>query len=362
MSKTAKALMARGLDRDAADSLVRGGYTLASLKLFSQAELIDLGLQPEMATELLAESRPPIPPETMAQLLYESRWTCCVCRDRTKSVIVHHLEEWHDSRDHSEGNLVVLCLQHHDEAHTKRTLSLNLTIDRIREMKKLWLEQVRLADTQTIIGLGASNPSRWFYFNHARIFDLFLARGIGIEHNGVTATVMMRGLINDLGTFGIPSDDKHHIYNFGDGHLLYQYTANMFDRLLSDTVLLDLTDKFNKTDIKALLKPGMFIALQAAFYFSREKVPTKGPGQVRKAHYRRDGIELAFEFDAYEVTSMSAWAVHLSGHKVALPIGQVTSIVEEDGMLTITISCYAIGCFFDEHPYRAAQGTLVGIE
>ncbi|MBS1582955.1 MAG: HNH endonuclease [Bacteroidetes bacterium] len=354
--------MARGLDRDTADSLVRGGYTLASLKLLSQKELVDLGLLPKMATELLAESRPPIPPETMAKLLYESRWTCCVCRDRMKSVIIHHLEEWHDSRDHSEENLVVLCLQHHDEAHTKRELSLNLTIDRIRDLKRLWLDQVKLADTQTIIGLGASNPSRWFYFNHARIFDVFLSRNLGVEHNRITLSVMMHDLINDLGTFSIPSDDKLHVYNFGEGYLLYQYVANLFDRILNDTVLLDLTDKFNRTDVKALLKPGMFVALQAAFYFNREKVAQRGPGQTRQAYYRRDGIQIQFEFDAYEATSTSAWAVHLSGHKVALPIGQVTSIVEENSNMTITISCYAIGCFFDEHPYRAAQGTIVGIE
>jgi hypothetical protein len=361
MSRTAKALMARGLDRDAADSLVRGGYTLASLKLLSQAELIDLGLQPEMATELLAESRPPIPPETMAKLLYESRWTCCICRDRTKSIIVHHLEEWHDSRDHSEANLVVLCLQHHDEAHTKRALSLNLTIDRIRELKRLWLDEVKLADTRTIKGLGASNPSRWFYFNHARVFSLFLSRKMLVENNQVTARAMMLGLIDDTGTFAISADDKLHLYNFDYGFMLYQYVANMFDRLLDDTVLLDLTDKFNRTDIHALLKPGMIVSLQAAFYFNRGIDGLRGPGQTRRAYYRRDGILFEFEFDAYESTSTSAYAVHLSGHKVALPIGQVTSMVDEDGKLTITISCLAIGCFFDEHPYRAAQGSLVSI-
>jgi hypothetical protein len=74
------------------------------------------------------------------KVLDESRWTCCVCRrDISLGIIVHHIEEYSDSRSHVEDNLVVLCLNHHGEAHTTRELQLNLNRERLRQSNKLRL-------------------------------------------------------------------------------------------------------------------------------------------------------------------------------------------------------------------------------
>jgi hypothetical protein len=82
----------------------------------------------------------------MNKLLFESRYTCCVCRDRSRKIIVHHIHKYSDSRSHAEDNLVVLCLNCHGEAHTTRELQLNLTPERLREHKKQWLEYVKQLD------------------------------------------------------------------------------------------------------------------------------------------------------------------------------------------------------------------------
>ena len=58
----------------------------------------------------------------MNKVLYESAMTCCICRDKNQAVIVHPIEEYSVSRSHAEDNLVVLCLNHHGAAHTKRKL------------------------------------------------------------------------------------------------------------------------------------------------------------------------------------------------------------------------------------------------
>jgi hypothetical protein len=91
----------------------------------------------------------------MNKVLFESRYTCCVCRDRSGGIIVHNIHKYSESRSHAEDNLVVLSLNHHGEAHTTRELDLNLTQDRLRQFKKLWLERVKQYDNREAL---SANP------------------------------------------------------------------------------------------------------------------------------------------------------------------------------------------------------------
>ena len=144
--ETFNALMARGFDSETANRLESSGYTLNSLKALDADGLRALNIPEELIQSILRESRPQIPLETLTKVLYESRTTCCVCRDRSQGIVVHHIHEYRDSRSHNEDNLVVLCLNHHGEAHTKRELQLNLNSERLREIKKRWLEDVKEYD------------------------------------------------------------------------------------------------------------------------------------------------------------------------------------------------------------------------
>ncbi len=143
---TFDALLRRGFDSETAHRLASAGHTLNSLKILDENELRTLNISGELIQSLLRESRPPIPSETSNKVLYESRVTCCVCRDRSQGIIIHHIREFSDSRSHAEENLVVLCLNHHGEAHTKRELQVNLTPERLREFKVRWLKDVKQYD------------------------------------------------------------------------------------------------------------------------------------------------------------------------------------------------------------------------
>jgi len=140
--KTFNALMERGFDSETANRLEKAGYTLSSLKTLDENELGCLKIRPELIDKILREKRPPIPPETLNKVLYESGMTCCMCRyeNQGQGVIVHHIEEYSVSRNHAEDNLVVLCLNHHGDAHTKRELQQNLTPERLRDFKQRWLD------------------------------------------------------------------------------------------------------------------------------------------------------------------------------------------------------------------------------
>ena len=154
--RTFNALIRRGFDSETANRLDHSGYSLSSLKSLNKASLRDLGISDELIQIILQESRPPIPAKTLNKILYESRMTCCVCRDRKQGIVVHHIHEFSDSRSHAEENLVVLCLNHHGEAHTKRELQLNLTPSRLRDLKARWLEDVQRYDRHETFDENAS--------------------------------------------------------------------------------------------------------------------------------------------------------------------------------------------------------------
>jgi hypothetical protein len=140
-SRTKLALLAYGIDSELANVLVQGGHSVTALKALPIDALVQLGLSTSQARAITFSGRPPIPDDTLSAVLYKSRWTCCICRDHKKGVIVHHLSSWSESRSHDADNLVVLCLDHHGEAHTSRELSLTLTADRIRQARTRWYEE-----------------------------------------------------------------------------------------------------------------------------------------------------------------------------------------------------------------------------
>ncbi|MDX2303543.1 MAG: HNH endonuclease signature motif containing protein [Microscillaceae bacterium] len=151
MKNTFRALLARGVDSEKANKIVKAGYTIQNLSTCKPDELKDIGIDESDLELILSSSRPAIPDEIVDNLLYKSRRTCCICREKEKSVIIHHLIEWNKSKSHLEENLVILCLHHHDEAHTKRELSLNLTPERIKVAKKKWETEVEKHDKELLL-------------------------------------------------------------------------------------------------------------------------------------------------------------------------------------------------------------------
>ncbi len=159
-NRTFLALVSRGIDNKTADSIAKT-TTLEQLKIMSVKALQHIGLTEEQANNILNEQRPPIPKDTLSNVLYKSRMTCCVCRDQTQPIIVHHIVEWSKSKSHDESNLVVLCLMHHDCAHTTKNLSQNLNQASIKSFKAQWENDVAKMDARSILSLKKDDGARW---------------------------------------------------------------------------------------------------------------------------------------------------------------------------------------------------------
>lgn len=346
------ALIARGFDSNLAKYIVNQGYTLGRLQTLDSKLLKKIGINESLIEILQKENRPPIPDDTLIKLLFESKCRCCICRDDSRGIVIHHIKEWNESHSHEENNLVVLCPLHHDEAHTKRNLTITLTPEKILALKKEWTEIVKIDDRKAILEITSRSESRWDYFNHNRIFELYLKNKISNRNYRSTSNVKALGLINSLGTFPVVNDpNRIQLYHFDNGYLQYYYMAELFSDLLINLPFIDITDKFTKKELKSLISPGIYIAIQAGFYFKNKSKINKGLGQERFVYYKKRGIQIEFTIDPYECTSVSSYCCHLSKHRNATVIGLVKSMIEEKGNLYITISCLSIGCYMETHLY-----------
>ena len=92
-------------------------------------------------------SRTPVSPETQARILAESRRRCAICFalhldfDR-KSGQIAHIDK--DASNSASGNLVFLCLPHHNEYDSKTSVSKNVTPAELRRYRDELLREVEL--------------------------------------------------------------------------------------------------------------------------------------------------------------------------------------------------------------------------
>lgn len=81
-------------------------------------------------------------PQLEAKLLVASRHTCCICW-KSKEVQIHHIVPKELGGDDSEDNLIVICLNCHSEAHTRKDMARNLSPLTLKLYRETWLDLVR---------------------------------------------------------------------------------------------------------------------------------------------------------------------------------------------------------------------------
>lgn len=89
----------------------------------------------------MKKTRRPVPPPVAAEVLFAANRTCCVCRDATNAVQVHHIDE--DPSNNDLSNLAVLCLPCHDKTQITGGFGRKLDAYQVRLYKHDWDAQVR---------------------------------------------------------------------------------------------------------------------------------------------------------------------------------------------------------------------------
>lgn len=354
-ASTLKALLSRGLDSRTAENLIAKKYTIKSLKLLQKNELSQLGLNDDFINVLLSESRPPIPLQNLIKLLHESKMTCCICRNPQKSIVVHHIEEWSKSRNHDENNLVVLCLDHHNEAHTKRGLTISLTAIFLKESKSKWKKIVSLQDAKNSLVLKSNhNYSRWDYINYRRYIEIFLNSRIEFEPNEIINNLIKNNILDQ--NYLIRNIDERrsslkysYFLDDGYGFQIASIISVVIERIISEIPFIDITEYIiSKSTLLSIITKHDYIFFQGNFFFKEIE-----NSKQYKARYKAHQIRIEFTFDPFYCFSSSSKYDTMRGHSVINTYLQVINIEkDEDDILHIKASCLFIGSHFQEHSAR----------
>ncbi|MER9841093.1 HNH endonuclease [Mesorhizobium australicum] len=331
--------MARGVDSSKAAELAERGWTLNKLKQATKDELKTAGLDNLFVESLFREARPPIPTDTLVSVLFANRYQCCICRDPKLSVIVHHIEEWAESRLHDAGNLAVLCLPHHDEAHSRKTLSRNLDAKTLRDAKAKWEARVKRFDAESILSAMRLEYSNWNFMNELRIFEI--ARAIGIEFGRVFQLdqLVTSGIVQRDGLPAPVNDDKlFYMYQGSTILARYFYVSEVLNLVIKNIPIINISDYLDRGVLGFALAPGDFIFVQGAHTFSpiTQKKNGRGRGQVCRGVRKANNVEVRFTFDRWEATSSSAKSEWLTGTKSQGSLIHVKDLSRDDGGLIVT--------------------------
>jgi hypothetical protein len=366
MNKTVVALISRGIDLETASRLAADGNTMASLQQKKATELEKLGLSSDMASNIQKGTRPSIPDSVVKALLYNNRYCCCVCRESARSIIIHHIVSWHETRNHSPENLAVLCLDHHDKAHSKSDLSINLTADKLRAAKAEWEKAVKTLDSRQILSIASvSNYNRWDYINHVRIFEIARQRNIDHTQNPSYQSARKLGLIDQTGellppeSYGQKSDEMYWKYSGPNILQMYAYMAHVVNETIKDLPILNMSDHMDRNFIKDILEPDKLIAFQGHHSFKdlSNNRSYQGPSQIRRAKRTANGVTFQYTFDAWECTSSSSKVDHMFKSGSCLTIARVKSIETIGNQLLVKCSAIVVGTGYEQMRTRT-YGTI----
>lgn len=88
----------------------------------------------------MTKARVSVPSDLVADVMFASDSTCCVCRERGKAVQVHHVDE--DPSNHTFANLAVLCLECHNQTQLSSGFGRKLNADLVIKYREEWLARV----------------------------------------------------------------------------------------------------------------------------------------------------------------------------------------------------------------------------
>lgn len=344
LNPTVLALMRRGFDDETATRLVADDWTLAKLQQTSSDELLGLGLRLELVQTILDAERPPIPAETLAQVLVASRFICCVCRVAGRGVVVHHIAPWAKTRDHRDSNLAVLCLEDHDRAHSQLAHTQNLTPALIRKAKASWQKQVERFDVTAILTATAQDFDCWWFFNRRRLFAMANDAGTPLRELSYFRAARLDGWVNREGYLQTAVRDTNYSLEGGDGGSLYAYLTQVLESVLSRASVWNASNDLDRKLLRSVLDSGQLILVQGLFRFIENADVRRGRGQTTEMYRQANNVKLTCTFDRWEATSNSAWSCFLKGHQEAFGIFRVVSLQSlEGGDLEIKCSVLAIG-------------------
>lgn len=341
LNSTEKGMLARGVPSNLAKELTAAGHTLKSLRSKTLPELVSLDIPEHVAGKILS-GRTPIPSATLLKLLFNNKLTCCICRNPSLPIVVHHVEPWATSRSHAAGNLVVLCPNHHAEAHTKNELTLTLTPTRLRDTKQRWEVQVKQDDSIVIRKAAQTVGEYWQFFNLSRLYEIAEHQGIGLTSLKHYTEAQQAGILDSNGSLVPEHSESVYAYTGRNIKLRYNYARDLFLRVLDCVSIENVSDRFDRGDIGNTIVQNDLIYVAGAHTFRHLNHLTAGAGQEVQGTRSANSVRIVYTFDRWYATSTSAHSLWLTGRNVVGSFCRVGGISREGGDVVIKCTVLAI--------------------
>jgi hypothetical protein len=75
------------------------------------------------------------------EVMLAAEHMCCICRGPAAGLQIHHIDE--DPSNYEASNLAVLCLRHHNEAHTRGGFGRQLDARLVVHHRNTWAAAVQ---------------------------------------------------------------------------------------------------------------------------------------------------------------------------------------------------------------------------
>lgn len=131
-----KRLLELGFDTDLIQKIESKSLNLSSLKPMSKKALLKAEFTNNETDFIFSKTkRDPISDVVLDSILSKSGEVCCYCSDgiSTRPFHIHHIDEYHVSRNNDEDNLTLVCPNHHANIHAKKII-----IEEQKATKKTW--------------------------------------------------------------------------------------------------------------------------------------------------------------------------------------------------------------------------------
>jgi len=310
----------------------------------------------------VTKKRIKLPRELEDAILYRSAKTCCVCRIPRAPVEIHHIDQ--NPANNIEKNLIAICRNCHDEAHTKRALSKNLTPDRLLDFKRRW--EIEVAQRSAFAMLPSSNLAQamWTYINHQRLPGVMKAFGVEFDSR-VLSFLVERKVVDSSGIpiFQRPSGGGglstiYDRFEWDDSQRIHGLYMRAVDEIILKSNPIEIGAIWTKTEIRSILKPGVLCFCMRGFHFkSSERVNGE---EDRLVYARSRNIEIQFMANTRHMYGSSALYGNFTGHRFAATLLHIKEVSNEGNSLVVRATPLAMGSGFIPSEYKTPYSLRYG--
>lgn len=308
-------LFAFGMDSVLAETLQADGWTPHKLRQRSDWELMHLGISPEIMQSLQDCQPPPIPIETLVEVLDVNHCMCCICRLPDQPIVAHTINPLATGEPPSAKDLAILCKYHQIEAQSTR-LSTHAAVslpasDWLIAAKKAW--EVYYEEPDLVSKKQAETKPgevNWWYFNLGGLCEV-VKPSVDLRQLPSFHSVFSNGLSDNEGfpvwALGSPSP-----YQGAGGLALYSYMFEVLFELLGLRSLRNIYSTDRQTSVIGTVHPGDLICFHGEHVFDGN-LPRIIDQHLVRSTCRFRAIEISCVFDLREATSKLARSTWLCG-------------------------------------------------